>query len=41
MAWGYEQVKDLKSAKKMYKKALKMAPSDKKEGIKKAMGKLK
>ncbi len=41
MAWGYEQVKDSKSAKKMYKKALKMAPSDKKEAIQKAMNKLK
>lgn len=41
MAWGYEQIKDNKSAKKMYKKALKMAPSDKKEAIKKAMDKLK
>jgi hypothetical protein len=41
MAWGYEQVKDSKSAKKMYKKALKMAPSDKKEAIQKAMDKLK
>ena len=41
MAWGYEQVKDNKSAKKMYKKALKMAPSDRKEAIKKAMDKLK
>lgn len=41
MAWGYEQVKNNKSAKKMYKKALKMAPSDRKEAIKKAMDKLK
>jgi Tfp pilus assembly protein PilF len=41
MAWGYEQVKDNKSALKMYKKALRLAPSDKKEGIKKAMTKLK
>lgn len=41
MAWGYEQIKDHKSAKKMYKKALKMAPLDKKEAIKEAMDKLK
>lgn len=41
MAWGYEQVKDKKSALKMYKKALKMAPADRKERIKKAMDKLK
>jgi len=41
VAWGYEQVKNSKSAKKMYKKALKMAPSDKKEAIQKALEKLK
>ncbi len=41
VAWGYEQVKDSKSAKKMYKKALRMAPTDKKEAIQKAMDKLK
>ena len=41
VAWGYEQIKDSKSAKKMYKKALRMAPSDKKEAIQKAMDKLK
>ena len=41
MAWGHEQVKDKKSAIKMYKKALRLAPKDKKEGIKKAMDKLK
>ncbi len=41
MAWGHEQVKDKRAALKMYKKALKMAPTDKKEGIKKAMDKLK
>ena len=41
MAWGHEQVKDKKSALKMYKKALKLAPSDRKERIKKAIEKLK
>ena len=41
MAWGYTQAKDSKSAKKMYKKALKMAPEDRKEAIKKAMESLK
>jgi hypothetical protein len=41
MAWGYQQIKDNKSAKKMYKKALRMAPKDKKEAISKAMDKLK
>ena len=41
MAWGYEQVKDNKSAKKMYKKALKIAPSDRKEAIQNALDKLK
>lgn len=40
MAWGYTQAKDKKAAKKMYKKALKMAPKDRVEAIKKAMDKL-
>lgn len=40
MAWGYEQIKDDKSAVKMYKKALKIAPTDTKEHIEKAMVKL-
>ncbi len=41
MAWGYTQIKDNKKAKKMYKKALKMAPSDRIEAIQKAMANLK
>jgi tetratricopeptide (TPR) repeat protein len=41
MAWGHEQAKDNKSATKMYKKALKMAPKDRIDAIKKAMAKLK
>jgi len=41
MAWGHEQAKDKKSALKMYKKALKLAPSDRKERINKAIDKLK
>ena len=40
VAWGYEQIKDDKSALKMYKKALKIAPADTKENIEKAMVKL-
>ena len=41
MAWGYTQANDSKSAKKMYKKALKMAPKDRIDAIKNAMAKLK
>lgn len=40
MAWGYTQAKDNKSAKKMYKKALKIAPKDRIDAIKQAMEKL-
>lgn len=41
MAWGYTQAKDNKSAKKMYKKSLKMAPKDRIDAIKKAIENLK
>ncbi|NVK52814.1 MAG: DUF2911 domain-containing protein [Flavobacteriaceae bacterium] len=40
MAWGYQQIKDKKNAQKMYKKALRLAPKDKKDAIKEAMKKL-
>lgn len=41
MAWGYTNAGNKKEAMKMYKKALKMAPKDKIEGIEKAMTALK
>lgn len=41
MAWGYTNAGDKKEAMKMYKKALKMAPKDKRENIEKAMAALK
>ncbi len=41
MAWGHTQAGDKKRAVKMYKKALKLAPKDKKDELKKAIAKLK
>lgn len=41
MAWGYTNAGNNKEALKMYKKALKMAPKDKKANIEKAMAALK
>lgn len=41
MAWGYTNTGNKKEAMKMYKKALKMAPKDKKANIEKAMAALK
>ena len=41
MAWGHTQVGNKKAALKMYKKALKLAPKERMDRIKKAMEKLK